>query len=517
VTSGPDDSSAYLEDAAHFPGGHAAGIVFPHDTAEVASLLRGHTPTILPIGAQSSLTGGATPMGELILATSRMTRVLELSASRIRVEAGLTIAAMQERLAAVNAWFPPAPTFTGACAGGIAATNAAGAATFKYGSTRLWVEALTVVLADGTILPIARGEVVARGRTLRFETHLGTIEVPVPTYEMPRTAKQSAGYYAADGMDAVDLFIGSEGTLGVITELTFRVLAPAPRVALAFIVCPSEREGLALAGALREAAVSTWQTGDPAGIDISAIEHLDRRSLEILREDGADAKFNVTIPAGAELALLVQLELARDMTAAAAYDQIEASLEPGAPDAPLVRFSRLLDRFGVLDRTELAAPGDRRRAEELTGVREAVPTGVNDRIGTMKRTVDGRIAKTAADMIVPFARFGEMLEAYKRSFASRGLDYALWGHISDGNVHPNVLPRSYDDTVKGKDAILELGRESARLGGCPLAEHGVGRNPVKQALLRQLYGQAGIEQMRAVKAALDPAWTLAPGVIFDRA
>ncbi len=73
-----------------------------------------------------------------------------------------------------------------------------------------------------------------------------------------------------------------------------------------------------------------------------------------------------------------------------------------------------------------------------------------------------------------------------------------------------------DDVVKGKETILELGREAARLGGCPLAEHGVGRNPVKQALLQQLYGEAGIDEMRAVKRALDPAWKLAPGVIFGR-
>jgi D-lactate dehydrogenase (cytochrome) len=92
----------------------------------------------------------------------------------------------------------------------------------------------------------------------------------------------------------------------------------------------------------------------------------------------------------------------------------------------------------------------------------------------------------------------------------------VWGHISDGNVHPNVIPRSLGDVVRGKEAILEFGREVARLGGCPLAEHGVGRSAVKQALLRQLYGERGIEEMRAVKRALDPAWKLAPGVIFGR-
>ena len=118
-------------------------------------------------------------------------------------------------------------------------------------------------------------------------------------------------------------------------------------------------------------------------------------------------------------------------------------------------------------------------------------------------------------MVVPFGRFPEMMDVYRAGFGSKGLDYAVWGHISDGNVHPNVIPRSFEDVVQGKAAILGFGREVARLGGCPLAEHGVGRNTVKQALLRQLYDDAGIAEMRAVKRALDPEWKLARGVIFE--
>ena len=113
-------------------------------------------------------------------------------------------------------------------------------------------------------------------------------------------------------------------------------------------------------------------------------------------------------------------------------------------------------------------------------------------------------------------QFGEMMEIYRAGFSSLGLDYAVWGHISDGNVHPNVLPRSYDDVERGTAAILGFGREVTRLGGSPLAEHGVGRSPVKQMLLRQLYGDQAIDGMRAVKRALDPQWKLAPGVIFQR-
>jgi D-lactate dehydrogenase (cytochrome) len=144
-----------------------------------------------------------------------------------------------------------------------------------------------------------------------------------------------------------------------------------------------------------------------------------------------------------------------------------------------------------------------------------VPTAVNHRVGTAKRTIDARIEKTAADMIVPFEQFAAMMEVYRAGFEARGLEYAVWGHISDGNVHPNVIPRSYEDVVAGKEAILEFGREVVRLGGCPLAEHGVGRNPVKQELLRQLYADEGIEEMRRVKRALDPGWKLSPGVIFQ--
>ena len=147
-------------------------------------------------------------------------------------------------------------------------------------------------------------------------------------------------------------------------------------------------------------------------------------------------------------------------------------------------------------------------------VREAVPAGVNRRVGIAKRDIDPLIEKTAADMVVPAERFAEMMAIYRRGFESRGLDYAVWGHISDGNVHPNVIPRTADDAQRGCEAILELGRAVIGMGGCPLAEHGVGRNAAKQQLLRQLYGDAGIDAMRAVKLSLDPDGFLASGVIF---
>jgi D-lactate dehydrogenase (cytochrome) len=315
-------------------------------------------------------------------------------------------------------------------------------------------------------------------------------------------------------MDLIDLFIGSEGTLGVITEVTLRVLPERPRMCLAFVPFGDRTAALAFVTRLRDAARETWRTRDPRGMDVSAIEHMDARCLALLREDGADRVNGVAIPEAAAMALLVTLELAADMTPEAAFDEIGRAREPNAPDTALIRFCRALDEAGVLDQVEIAVPGDTARERQLLALREAVPAGVNARVGRA-RLVDARIAKTAADMIVPYDKLGALLTIYDKAFLARGLDAAVWGHISDGNLHPNVIPRSMEEYESGKAAILAFGREVIRLGGSPLAEHGVGRNPVKQQLLLELYGREGVDEMRAVKRALDPACTLAPGVLFE--
>jgi len=333
---------------------------------------------------------------------------------------------------------------------------------------------------------------------------------------MPNVPKVSAGYFSAPAMDLIDLFIGAEGTLGVVTEATLEIASSRPTVCLAFVPMTGRASALAFVSEMRENAHQAWRTKYSRGLDISAIEHMDRRCLQLLREDGVDRATGITWPDAAAIALLVTLELPADTRVEAAFAEVGRALEPDAPDTPIVRFCRALDRAYALDEVEIAMPGDRRRAEQFRLLREAVPSAVNQRVGRAKQTIDPRIEKTAADMIVPFDRFGELLELYDKEFDRRGLDGAVWGHISDGNLHPNVIPRSFDDVRSGRAAIVAFGREAIRLGGSPLAEHGVGRNPTKQLLLRELYGEDGVEEMRRVKRALDPGWKLAPGVLFPR-
>jgi D-lactate dehydrogenase (cytochrome) len=512
----PDLVARFLSDAAHYPGGHAAGVIRPRSCAEVSAALAGRVP-ILAVGAQSSLTGGATPAGAVVLSTERLTDLeVDPRAGLVRAGAGQTLEGLQAALAEHGLWLPPAPTYLGATVGGAVATNAAGAATFKYGTMRDWVHGLRLVLASGERLELTRGQVQADADgTFTLETARGRTIVPVPPIRMPDVPKRSAGYFAAPGMDLVDLFVGSEGTLGIVCEVTLRVATRPAGVCWALVPLSDEPAAIALAAALRAASQHTWAAGDPAGIDVSAIEHLDQRSLEILREDGVDRRHHVRLPPGAGAVLLVQIELPASSLTRDLWTDLAGALDLHAADTPLVRFCRLLHAHGALDEAEIVLPGDARRAQALVELREAVPAGVNRRVAAARASIDPRISKTAADMIVPFDRFGELMTACRALCADGDLDLAVWGHISDGNVHPNVIPRRVEDVALGREAILALGRLVVEMGGCPLAEHGVGRNPVKQQLLELLYGPAGIDAMRAVKRALDPDGRLAPGVLWS--
>ena len=513
LVTASDLVAGFLEDAAHYPGGHAPAVALPRDEAQLASVLRG-AAAVLAVGAQSSLTGGATPRGEVVLSLSKLTAIAEPALTHITVQPGVTLTILGDTLTEAGKSYPPGPTFEGATVGGIVSTNAAGAATFKYGTTRDWVRELTVMLACGELLDLERGQVRAEDGRFEIETSAGTITVPVPTYRMPDVPKHSAGYHAAPGMDLIDLFIGSEGTLGVVTSVTLDILPHRPEICLILVALDNELRAVRVATTLRDASIQTRRARERNGLDVVAIEHMDRRCLELLREEGTDRRTRVTVPGTAGAVLLAQIELEPGTTAAQVHHEIGLAASAETPETPIVRLCRLLDAEGLLEATELAAPGDRTRAAELLAFREAVPEAVNRRVGIAKRTVDDTIEKTVADMIVPYARFADSLSVFRDAFESRGLDYAIWGHISDANLHPNLLPRTAEEVRLGQHAILACGREIIRLGGSPLAEHRVGRSPIKQALLRQLYGDTGIEQMRAVKRALDPAGMLAPGVLF---
>jgi D-lactate dehydrogenase (cytochrome) len=490
IHSDPDLLQSFLSDAAHVPGGTAEGVVFPRDVDEVAAIVCA-ARRVLPVGAQSSLTGGATPRGDIVLSTRGLSDIAEPTGETIRVGAGVPLSDLQRFVAARDLYYPPVPTFDGAFVGGTVATNAAGAATFKYGVTRDWVLGLTVVLADGSLLDISRDEVRASDEgVIEIDTKgRGLIRIDIPTYRVPVLPKVSAGYFTAPHLDLIDLFVGSEGTLGVIADVTLR-LKRRPLRCVALIACGSEAQAIAVTAKLRAAASAT-----EGPLDVAAIEYMDARSLALV-DESMFAHAAMRRPTKGTTMLLVQIET------------------EGNVDAALARLHDLLQTIGIGDDPVVALPGDERTATKLFELREAVPAAVNARVGAAKARAGEAIQKIAGDFIVPFDALPSALALYRGAFERRDLEYAIWGHISDGNLHPNVIPRSLQDIENGREALREMASGVMALGGAPLAEHGVGRNQLKQHFLWQMYGDTGIEQMRAVKRALDPEAKFANGVLF---
>src|SRR5688500_5805450 len=258
--------------------------MIPETVEEVSDVLaeanRDRTPVTVS-GAGTGTVGGRVPFGGLVLATDRLNRskVIDRMNNTAVAEAGVTRADSQLAVEREALPSPPDPTGPGCVLRGPVATNASGARTFQYGPTRNCIAGLKGVLASGEVLDLKRGEVLAESQG-RLQVGR-SIELQLPQLQTPATRKNATGYFIAPEMDAIDLFIGSEGTLGVICEITAKLL-PKPEGLLSGVVFFA-----------RETDVLDLVADVRAHVDARAIEFFDRESLNFLRE-----KYS-TIPADA--------------------------------------------------------------------------------------------------------------------------------------------------------------------------------------------------------------------------
>ncbi len=498
----PDRLRAYLSDESASFRGHAAELFLPATEQEVVEVVRAanRSQTLLTVsGAGTSITGSRVPTcGGAVLSTERMVAVdsptpagfepVEGDGFRILlnpherlaiVPPAVTLAGLDAVLSRRGLLYPPDPTEMTAMIGGTVATNASGARSFHYGPTRAWVRRIRAVLPTGEVAELRRGDPPARDGVLEFRADGRTVRLRLPSedeYRMPRT-KNAAGLYLAPDMEPIDLFIGCEGILGIITEVEVALVERPAQTLTVVAYFASRDDAFGFVGAV----VSRSPAAERADTFLS-LEYFDGRSLEFLREKYPD------IPCGAAAAVLFEAPYGR-----------AGEHNPYPADTLLNGLQRLLETHGAT--LNWAVPGTRR--EDIRRFRHALPERVNE-------YVRSRVGKIGTDMAVPRERLREMMDAYERESAACGVRFLLFGHIGDGHIHLNYLPENEAEAARARTAYAQLARTAVRLGGTISAEHGVGKKTIlgeggcPVPYLHVLYGARGLEIIADVKRQLDP-------------
>lgn len=500
----------YLRDESR-RAGNAERIAFPRTESDVLAALaeaRAHAWPVTTQGARTGVTGGAVPEGGLILNLSHMDKILAAGNGEMRAQPGATLAAIRAAVPP-GFYFAPDPTEPSASIGGMISCNSSGALSFLHGPTRNHVLGLRVATLAGEILDLRRGRDQARG--LRFT--LGSLGGELPPLRRP-AVKNAAGYFVDPDMDLVDLFVGSEGTLGVVVETTLRLL-PAPGAVwglMAFLPDAPAVVGYvdALRGARSSLVVDRFSSSNhppttndqrPTTNDfprLAALEYFDARCLDFLREHAGElASKDISVPS-------------IPPGAACVYAEWHAP-DAAAAEAALMAAAERLPEFGA-DPDACILADNPHDIEKLKLFRHAVPEMVNSAID-QRRKIHPGLVKLGTDMSVPDARLADVLALYANDLAATDLEHLVFGHIGANHLHVNILPRHPADYAAGRALYARWAAQIIAWGGSISAEHGIGK--LKRDLFRQMAGDDALAQMRALKTRFDPDGLLNPGTLLE--
>ena len=442
LTTDPDVVDAHSSDEALFcPREGAIALVraaSAEDVQEVMRFATEHRVPVVPQGARSGISGGANAVpGAILLNVSKMKDIVAVNEAErlVTVQPGIINQDLKDHLAPYGLSYPPDPGSVALSSiGGNIATNAGGLCCVKYGVTRDYVRSLKVVLADGTL------------------TTLG-----------PATAKGVAG------LDMRHLFIGSEGTLGIVVEATLRLIPALPDPFTAIATFPDERSGLQ--------TVADFMAG--GGVP-SLLEFLDGSSLRMLNDYG---DFGLDAEAGSMLIM-----------------QVDQS--PTDSEAAMETFAEVARRCGALD---VAYSDDPTDSAALITARRMIQPAYEKFAGAHG---GGQLLD---DVCLPRTAVPEFCDRLSALRESSGLEIALVAHAGDRNMHPSVFFDAADEaaTATAQEVFEEIMRIGIELGGTITGEHGVGY--LKRAWLPNELDEGSRRIQMAVKNALDPLGILNPG------
>lgn len=479
--------------------GSADALFFPENHDEAVRLVRQLISGKIPITVSSGrtgITGGAVPLEGVLVSFEKLDRIIGLEQNEdtgrihLRAEAGVTLKSMNEFLSGYKFadgkkyMFPVDPTEPMACLGGMTAVNASGARSFRNGALRNHVYALTVILPDGEVLRLQRGMFLSVHGKIGFSSLRGKEYVLKTESLRPRISKDNAGYYLSEDMDLIDLFVGSEGTLGLITEVEV-LLAERSPLEFPFMAFFRDEDSL----------ISTVESLRLRS-EILALEYFGPEALDLLRQK-QEANPQVGLPL-----------LNRVFTQALLVDV-------GIPSDALEKTLKMIGEILRKNHGDMNATWDgfeEKDESRLRLFRHLVPETINSIIAQVK-TQYPQVIKLGTDLAVPDSAFREMMGFYRKTMEESGIPFVIFGHIGDSHVHVNILPRSPQEFLEGKRIVELFAQKAVDLGGTVSAEHGIGK--LKRHLLELMFSPDELNHMRKLKDELDPDHLLNRGVLFN--
>ncbi len=490
IKKDPDLLKTYLEDSSNLKGGYAEEVVLPESAEDLSSFLKEADTNKLPVtisGGGTNTTGSRIPFGGAVLSLEKLNKILDVRRPEMCaiLQAGVMVDDLKKACDTEGLFYTCHPTEGTASVGGTVATNASGARSFQYGPTRKYVRSLKMVLPSGEMFNVRRGERILSKNDSGIILGSGrVIEVPLPAYKMP-DVKSSAGYFAKDGMDLIDLFIGQEGTLSVIVEIEMGLVERPSKILSSFVFFRTEEDAWRFAAEARAVSKRNGLRNAPASISALSIEYFSREALGLLQ-----AK-KISLPQGARSAIFFEQEV-----------------EPGRnEDAVLDDWLKLISKHNSSSDDTWVAMTEK-ETEDFLALRHAIPESVND---IVRRN---GFRKISTDIAVPDGKAPEMMRFYTETLKGEALEHVIFGHIGENHVHANILPRSEEEDALARDIAMKFVRKGVSLGGTVSAEHGIGK--IKHKYLEEMYGKAGILEMARIKKAFDPHCILGLDNIFPK-
>ena len=509
------DFPAYLMDESKL-NGTADWLFFPKSEAEILCILdflRKNKLRTYVSAARTGIVGACVPSSGSILSIEKMNKIIGLGFDNkknhyfLRVEPGITLNEINDNLIkkefdnipelTPNAIFnfkeikesfhyPVDPTEMSATVGGTVATNASGARTLKYGPTRAWIKGLRVILATGDILDIQRGEcfVSKEGDFIINKVNGEKLQFKAPAYVFNTSVKNAAGIYSKPNMDLIDLFIGSEGILGIITQIDIWFIEKRSLISNVMFF-NSEEDSINFVEKLRKNKI----------ISPEFIEYFSCEALNLMKnvQNNDPGSINMPqIPIAAKSAIFFDVPYSEEE-----IDRIFGEINKTAKKCN----TNLSNSWSGYENREIT---------RLKHFRHALPETVNAIIATRKQRFP-ELHKLGTDICVPEKYFRDMMDYYHAVLREVNLDYVIFGHIGENHVHVNILPKNIDELRLGEEIYEKFAKKAVNYGGSISAEHGIGK--IKREFLKIMYSPKELEEMRLIKKKLDPLLMLNYGNI----